>query len=74
MIAHDKCLHFIGGVLLFAVFHLVSVPVGLAVVTVAAIGKEIYDWFNKDKHTPDLMDAVWTIAGGVVGLLCWIRL
>lgn len=74
MIAHDKCLHFMVGVVLFAAFHFVSVPVGLAVVAVAAIGKEIYDWFNKDKHTPDIMDAVWTIAGGVIGLLCWIRL
>ena len=71
---HDKALHFIGGVLIFAVGHFVTVTVALMLVVIAALGKEIYDWFHQDKHTPEVMDAVYTMAGGVAGLLCWVRL
>jgi hypothetical protein len=71
---HDKALHFIAGVLIFAVGHFASVLIGLGLVVLAAIGKEVYDYINRDKHTPDLWDAVYTIAGGAVGLVCWVRL
>ena len=71
---HDKALHFIAGVLIFAVGHFASVLVGLGLVVLAAVGKEVYDWLHRDKHTPDIMDAVYTIAGGVAGLVCWVRL
>ena len=67
---HDKSLHVIVGVLFYAAFHFISPAVGMAAVTVAAVGKEIYDYFNKDKHTPDVWDAVATIGGGVLGLIC----
>lgn len=30
---------------------------------VAGIGKELYDLRHRDRHTPEVMDAVWTIAG-----------
>ena len=67
---HDKALHVIVGLLAYMVFHFVSPVAGLAATAVAAVGKEIYDWFNRDRHTPDLWDAVATIAGGVAGLVC----
>lgn len=73
MIAHDKALHFIGGVVIFAVGHFASVLAALILVVVAAVGKEVYDWFNQDTHTPDPMDALYTIGGGAVGLLCYMR-
>lgn len=71
---HDKALHFIAGVLVFAVGHFVSVLIGLGLVMLAAIGKEVYDYANRDKHTPDIWDAVYTLAGGAVGFVCWVRL
>jgi hypothetical protein len=51
---HDKALHIIVGVLAYAAFHFLSPVAGLVAASVAAVGKEIYDYFNKDKHTPDV--------------------
>jgi hypothetical protein len=67
---YDKALHFIVGVLIYAAAHFISPVVGMVAVTIAAVGKEVYDWFHRDRHTPDVWDAVATIAGGVVGLIC----
>ncbi len=66
---HDKALHVIAGVLAYAVFHFVSPVVGMIAVTVAAVGKEVYDYANRDKHTPDLWDAVATVLGGAAGFV-----
>ncbi len=71
---HDKALHVIAGVLAYAVFHFISPVVGLIAATVAAVGKEIYDYANRDRHTPDAWDAVATIAGGVIGFVCGLTL
>ena len=68
----DKLAHFAVGVLIYAAAHFVSPLIGLAAVAVAAVGKEIYDWFHRDMHTPDVWDAVATIAGGVVAFICCI--
>lgn len=66
---HDKALHLIGGVLIYTVAHFVSPAVGLIAVAVVAVGKEIYDYFNRDRHTPELLDALATIAGGLLGFV-----
>ena len=66
----DKLAHFAVGVLIYAAAHFVSPIIGLAAVAVAAVGKEIYDWFHRDKHTPDVWDAVATMLGGLTGLIC----
>lgn len=66
----DKQGHFIIGLIAYMAFHFVSVMVGLILVAVLAIGKEIYDWFHRDRHTPDVWDAVATMAGGVAGYIC----
>jgi TRAP-type C4-dicarboxylate transport system permease large subunit len=67
---HDKALHVIVGVLFYAAFHFFGPVVGMAAATAAAVGKEIYDYFHKETHTPDVWDAVATIGGGVLGLIC----
>lgn len=67
---HDKALHIIVGVLAYAVFHFVSPVVGLIAATVAAVGKEVYDYANRDRHTLDAWDAVATLAGGAIGFVC----
>lgn len=66
----DKLAHFIGGAVIYAVAHFVSPFIGLTAVAVAAVGKEIYDWFHRDKHTPDVWDAVATMLGGLTGWVC----
>ena len=37
-------------------------------VLVVAFGKEVYDYYHRDKHTSDGADAVATIVGGFVVL------
>lgn len=71
---HDKALHIIVGVLVYAVAHFVNPSVGMAAVVVAAVGKEVYDYMHKDKHTPDVWDAIATIGGGVIAFICGITL
>ncbi len=66
----DKVGHALIGVLLYAAFHFVHPAVGIAVVVTAAVAKEVYDYMHRDKHTPEIMDAVATIVGGIVGFIC----
>lgn len=66
----DKQGHFIIGLVAYMAFHFVGVAVGLGVVAVLAVGKEIHDWFHRDRHTPDVWDAIATMAGGVAGYIC----
>lgn len=67
----DKYMHFIGGTILFAVFHFLMTPM-LALVGVLLLGiaKELYDRANKAVHTPDYKDALATALGGVLGFIC----
>jgi glycerol uptake facilitator-like aquaporin len=69
-IPNDKLPHFIVGTLVFAVFHFFNPLTGIVAATVAAVGKEIYDYFHKDKHTLDPWGAIATILGGVIGFIC----
>lgn len=64
----DKLLNFLGGIVLCLAVSLFLPPViGLAVAITAAIAKEAYD--SLGFGTPDVMDAVATVAGGLVGFL-----
>lgn len=83
LIPHDKALHGLGGVVLFATFRAVALVVGanrveaklaaLAVVAIVACAKEAYDLQHRVKHTPDLLDAAATVAGGVLALACGLE-
>lgn len=63
----DKQMHFISGFIIAAVLTPFIGAASLAWVALLALAKEVYDWVNKDIHTPDLMDWVATLLGGVVG-------
>ena len=67
LIPTDKMAHCLGGVILFAIGQLFKA--GFLLVIVGAIGKEIYDYFNKENHTPDAWDVVATVAGGLLGYI-----
>ena len=66
----DKLGHIVAGLSLYAVGHFVSTMFGFVVVLCAAIGKEVYDYWHRDTHTPDIWDAVATVLGGTIGLIC----
>ena len=66
IIPHDKCLHFIAGVLIFAVFNFIHPAFGMVAVTFAAIAKEIYD---RNTTGFSVKDIAFTVAGGLIGLL-----
>jgi len=59
----DKVAHFSVGVMVYAVFHFISPEFGLLMVFLAAWGKEAYDYFHRDKHTPEAWDMIATMAG-----------
>lgn len=68
MIALDKQAHFLSGaVIALALGYVAPAWVGFVVATTAGIAKEVYDHFNRDKHTPDMMDFVATALGGLAG-------
>lgn len=73
MIAHDKALHIVVGSAIFSAVYVACTLAGLpalhiaaGAVVLAAVGKEVYDRANRDKHTPDFLDAVATVAGGAL--------
>jgi hypothetical protein len=80
LIPHDKALHCLGGTLLFASIYTLAFVYGLplplaaiaaiAICTFIAIAKELYDAAHPQTHTADWRDAVATIVGGGLGLLC----
>jgi hypothetical protein len=58
----DKTLHaFYGTVIYLVSLFFVPSLYALAIVSTAAILKEMYDEFNKDNHTPDVMDIIATV-------------
>lgn len=63
MINSDKVWH-----LLFGVIAALCPLYPMVAVLIVAFGKELYDYFHKDKHTCDAMDAIATIVGGLVVL------
>ena len=77
---YDKALHSFYGSLLFIGSLFAALVLGLSwvvalyVVVITAIGKEVYDAFNRKIHTPDLFDIVATIAVPVLfALYLYIR-
>ncbi|MGX7004125.1 hypothetical protein [Caballeronia sp. KNU42] len=67
----DKCLHVIAGVVIFALAHVVSWQLGIAAVLLVGIAKEILDHFTGGDVS--VWDVVATLAGGLLGLLCFVR-
>ena len=68
MLDADKANHFAYGATLAAVGAIHSMLAGALLCAAFAIGKEVLDRVT-GRGTPDLMDAVWTLAGAVPVLL-----
>jgi hypothetical protein len=71
MIVIDKLLHLLVGISITAIVYPFGLIPAVVVVSLAAIGKEIWDYFGHG--TPDPYDALATIAGGGA-LLGWLQL
>ena len=72
LLPYDKSLHLLGGMIVFLIAN--SVLVGgwsLLVVLIAAISVEVIDYVSK-KGTPEIMDIIYTIAGGLLALILTI--
>jgi uncharacterized membrane protein len=69
-IAVDKKLHFIAGLVICLIgAWIISPMIGLLLAFVAGGAKEVYDSFYPLEHTVDKYDFLWTVIGGIVGLL-----
>ena len=70
----DKANHLIYGLLIFILVHFFfGVVAGLLAGTVAAVAKEVYDKVS-GKGNPELLDALATIAGAVLGAFAAMRI
>lgn len=70
IIPQDKANHILYGLIIFFITALITnIWIGLITATLFGVGKEIYDFFNKDRHTSDIWDAMATIIGGIGGIL-----
>lgn len=70
MLPQDKANHMIYGLIIFTVTAILfDAVIGLGICSIAAFSKELYDLQHKDRHTPDIYDAIWTIVGGMLGFI-----
>jgi len=70
MIAPDKRLHFMAGVVLASLGLLISPISAMIIVALIAAMKEFYDDVS-ERGTPDFMDFVWTLIGGAFPILAY---
>ena len=69
MLHADKLLHLLVGFIITLTVTLLGYPLASLVVTVVvAIGKEVYDYYNKESHTADGLDLIVTIVGGLLAI------
>ena len=69
MIPKDKLLHFVAGSICSAFVYVITLNLALAIGASALLGiaKEVYD--SRGHGTVEVLDAVATIAGGILGAL-----
>jgi hypothetical protein len=71
LLPHDKCLHVIAGILIFAITHFAGWQIGLASVVTAGLAKEILDLLTGGDVSA--WDVAATLIGGLLGLVCMAR-
>ena len=63
----DKQMHGLSGFILGIILTPFLGWVSILWVSAIACAKEIYDYLNRDRHTPDVWDWVATTLGGILG-------
>jgi hypothetical protein len=66
LIRQDLANHAFYGLLIYSIVALYDPLVGLCVVSIVGVGKEVYDSYNKLTHTPDIVDTLFTIVPSMV--------
>lgn len=68
MLPKDKLQHLIVGAVVSVIILILTGSVLAAILASSGvgIGKEVYDLLNKDKHTPEILDAIATSYGGML--------
>jgi len=70
MIAIDKQAHFFSGYALATTVAIVyGGQIGALAAISAGIAKEMYDYFHKESHTPDVYDFLATALGGIIAAI-----
>lgn len=67
-IPHDKLLHYVAGTLIYGLCSLFIGLYAIGIVFIVAVCKEVYDYVSK-KGTPEYMDIIATVLGGLVVML-----
>lgn len=70
-IPRDKQIHAAAGFAIALLTAWMGRWLSVALVLVAAVGKEAYDYLHPDKHTCDIWDAVATVTGAVPVWILW---
>jgi hypothetical protein len=65
----DKQAHALSGFIIAIFLTFFVGAYSVMVVAIIALLKEIYDYINKDIHTPDFWDWLVTALGGVIGFI-----
>ena len=75
VVPEDKANHLIYGLFIFIISNLIfsDFLISISICTVIAILKEVYDHYHED-HTASFLDVIYTIAGGLLGLLIIITI
>lgn len=63
MIEQDKANHALAGALTAAITFPILGWWSILACVIVAVGKESYDYFHIAYHTPDWLDAAWTLVG-----------
>ena len=58
----DKANHAFYGMVIYSLLALYDAQIAIIVTVVVGIGKEVYDYIYRDKHSPEVLDAVAVIA------------
>jgi len=69
---NDKTLHYLYGTLIYLLIAIYNPIIAIISILLIAVGKEVYDYFMKDKHTPDIWDIVYTVIVPVVLTVIYI--
>ena len=73
----DKANHAYYGLVIYSFIGLYDISIALAVTLAVGIGKEVYDYMNRDKHSPEILDAVAVVAVpmilfGIQRIIIWL--
>lgn len=68
----DKQMHLEAGFLISLLGCLININYGLPLAVLAGALKELYDFFNQDKHSVEFADFAFTVCGGAIAYMLFL--